>query len=76
MQQNEDVNLAKVERAEDLADTAIQQQVQKNNIPLTETPNRDAGINLVSSQSVDGLPVDQAEVVATWARICARETNP
>lgn len=65
LQQNEDVNLAKVERAEDLADTAIQQQVQKNNIPLTETPNRDAGINLVSSQSVDGLPVDQAEVVAT-----------
>ena len=65
LQQNEDVNLAKIERAEDLADTAIQQQVQKNNIPLTETPNRDAGINLVSSQSVDGLPVDQAEVVAT-----------
>ena len=65
LQQNEDVNLAKVERAEDLADTAIQQQVQKNNIPLTETPNRDAGINLVSSQSVDGLPVDQAEIVAT-----------
>ena len=65
LQQNEDVNLAKMERAEDLADTAIQQQVQKNNIPLTETPNRDAGINLVSSQSVDGLPVDQAEIVAT-----------
>lgn len=65
LQQNEDVNLAKIERAEDLADTAIQQQVQKNNIPLTETPNRDAGINLVSSQSVDGLPVDQAEIVAT-----------
>ena len=64
LQQNEDVNLAKIERAEDLADTAIQQQVQKNNIPLTETPNRDAGINLVSSQSVDGLPVDQAEIVA------------
>ena len=65
LQQNEDVNLAKIERAEDLADTAIQQQVQKNNIPLTETPNRDAGINLVSSQSVDGLPVDQAEIVVT-----------
>ena len=65
LQQNEDVNLAKMERAEDLADTAIQQQVQNNNIPLTETPNRDAGINLVSSQSVDGLPVDQAEIVAT-----------
>lgn len=65
LQQNEDVNLAKIEMAEDLADTAIQQQVQKNNIPLTETPNRDAGINLVSSQSVDGLPVDQAEIVAT-----------
>ena len=65
LQQNEDINLAKIERAEDLADTAIQQQVQKNNIPLTETPDRDAGINLVSSQSVDGLPVDQAEVVAT-----------
>ena len=65
LQQNEDVNLSKIEMAEDLADTAIQQQVQKNNIPLTETPNRDAGINLVSSQSVDGLPVDQAEIVAT-----------
>ena len=65
LQQNEDVNLAKMERAEDLADAAIQQQVQKNNIPLTETPNRDAGINLVSSQSADGLPVDQAEIVAT-----------
>ena len=65
LQQNEDVNLAKIEMAEDLADTAIQQQVQKNNIPLTETPTRDAGINLVSSQSVDGLPVDQAEIVAT-----------
>ena len=65
LQQNEDVNLSKIEMAEDLADTAIQQQVQNNNIPLTETPNRDAGINLVSSQSVDGLPVDQAEIVAT-----------
>ena len=65
LQQNEDVNLAKIEKAEDLADAAIQQQVQNNNIPLTETPNRDAGINLVSSQSVDGLPVDQAELVAT-----------
>ena len=65
LQQNEDVNLSKIEMAEDLADTAIQQQVQKDNIPLTETPNRDAGINLVSSQSVDGLPVDQAEIVAT-----------
>ena len=65
LQQNEDVNLSKIEMAEDLADTAIQQQVQKNNIPLTETPTRDAGINLVSSQSVDGLPVDQAEIVAT-----------
>ena len=65
LQQNEDVNLSKIEMAEDLADTAIQQQVQNNNISLTETPNRDAGINLVSSQSVDGLPVDQAEVVAT-----------
>jgi hypothetical protein len=65
LQQNEDVNLAKIEKAEDLADAAIQQQVQNNNIPLTETPNRDAGINLVSSQSADGLPVDQAELVAT-----------
>jgi len=65
LQQNEDVNLSKIEMAEDLADTAIQQQVQNDNIPLTETPNRDAGINLVSSQSVDGLPVDQAEIVAT-----------
>ena len=65
LQQNEDVNLSKIEMAEDLADTAIQQQVQNNNISLTETPNRDAGINLVSSQSVDGLPVDQAEIVAT-----------
>tara|TARA_Y100001972_G_scaffold5173_1_gene5636 strand:+ start:331 stop:2559 length:2229 start_codon:yes stop_codon:yes gene_type:complete len=65
LQQNEDVNLAKMERAEDLADTAVQQQIQKNNIPLNETPDRDAGINLVSSQSVDGLPVDQAEIVAT-----------
>ena len=65
LQANEDVNLARVESAEDLADAAIQQQIQKNNIPLNETPNRDAGINLASSQLPDGVPVDQAEIVAT-----------
>jgi len=65
LQQNEDVNLARVELSEDFADTAVQQQIQKNNIPLNETPNRDAGINLVSSQLTDGRPVDQAELVAT-----------
>ena len=31
LQQNEDVNLAKIEKAEDLADAAIQQQVKNNN---------------------------------------------
>ena len=65
LQANEDVNLARVESAEDLADAAIQQQIQKDNIPLNETPNRDAGINLASSQLPDGVPVDQAEIVAT-----------
>ena len=65
LQSNEDVVLRKVEQSEDLVDAALQKQVQQQNIPLENTPKRDAAIDLVSSGLPDGTPVDQAEIVAT-----------
>ena len=65
LQSNEDVVLRKVEQSEDLVDAAVQKQVQQQNIPLEDTPKRDAAIDLVSSDLPDGTPVDQAEIVAT-----------
>ena len=65
LQSNEDVVLRKVEQSEDLVDAALQKQVQQQNIPLEDTPKRDAAIDLVSSDLPDGTPVDQAEIVAT-----------
>ena len=65
LQSNEDVVLRKVEQSEDLVDAAVQKQVQQLNIPLEDTPKRDAAIDLVSSDLPDGTPVDQAEIVAT-----------
>jgi len=65
LQSNEDVVLRKVEQSEDLVDAALQKQVQQQNIPLEDTPKRDAAIDLVSSGLPDGTPVDQAEIVAT-----------
>ena len=65
LQSNEDVVLRKVEQSEDLVDAALQKQVQQQNIPLENTPKRDAAIDLVSSDLPDGTPVDQAEIVAT-----------
>ena len=65
LQSNEDVVLRKVEQSEDLVDAALQKQVQQQNIPLEDTPKRDAAIDLVSSGLPDATPVDQAEIVAT-----------
>jgi hypothetical protein len=64
IQRNEDANLAAVEMAEDAVDAQLARMAQQS--PETAgAVEVDAAINQAASQLEDGLPVDQAEVVAT-----------
>ena len=63
LQRNEDNNLAAIEMAEDAVDAQIAKAAQ-GDPSVASVTDLDSAINQVASTLPDGLPVDQAEVVA------------
>jgi hypothetical protein len=73
LQRNKDTNLAAIEMAEDAVDQQLARLTQQSP-EAASSIDVDAAINQVASQLADGLPVDQAETVATKPVYVFRET--